>query len=119
MSSVNGNMFYNFLKGATSIFKSMNIQEYDKKVTDRVFYMCVLKIVALIVDYYFLQVENKKTLTKEYYSEESCSICYDEIDTSNKMDDIVLTVCKHLYHKKCLNKWLECKRTCPMCRFEL
>ena len=45
----------------------------------------------------------------------SCSICYDNIydfETNVKLN------CSHIYHKKCIEKWLinTPKNSCPMCR---
>lgn len=40
-----------------------------------------------------------------------CSICLTDI-TINKKE----LSCKHQYHKKCIDKWLENKSTCPICR---
>ena len=31
-------------------------------------------------------------------------------------DDIVLLKCQHLFHFKCLEKWIETKEVCPFCR---
>ncbi len=43
-----------------------------------------------------------------------CSICLTDI-TINKKE----LSCKHKYHKNCINKWLENKSTCPICRKEV
>jgi hypothetical protein len=44
-----------------------------------------------------------------------CSICT-EIILKN---ELMLTKCKHEFHKKCLNKWLESNGNCPLCRLQL
>jgi hypothetical protein len=44
-----------------------------------------------------------------------CPICYEPI---NKKDSKI-TACKHEFHKTCLEKWLETKHTCPICRYAL
>ena len=43
-----------------------------------------------------------------------CSICLTDI-TLNKKE----LSCKHKYHKICIDKWLERKTTCPVCRKEV
>ena len=43
-----------------------------------------------------------------------CSICLTDI-TINKKE----LSCKHKYHKACIDKWLENKTTCPICRKEV
>ena len=39
-------------------------------------------------------------------------------DYKNK-EEIVMLLCNHYLHKKCLIKWLQRKRECPMCRQEI
>jgi hypothetical protein len=47
---------------------------------------------------------------------ERCVICYDYL----KSFQVVRTlVCQHHFHQKCLDKWLETRKTCPTCRFDL
>lgn len=44
----------------------------------------------------------------------SCSICFDKMKKNN-----LELVCKHKYHQKCILKWAETHKTCPMCRMEI
>ena len=37
---------------------------------------------------------------------------------NNYIDDM-LTKCNHLFHAKCLERWIECKSKCPNCRREI
>ena len=46
----------------------------------------------------------------------ACSICLNEI---KKEEDTCLIPCGHMFHDKCINKWLDTNNTCPVCRFEL
>lgn len=46
----------------------------------------------------------------------SCPICIDDLKTS---DDIVCTLCGHIYHSQCLKAWLSKSKTCPECRCSL
>ena len=50
-----------------------------------------------------------------------CVICSDEFDESNDKEYItLLPECNHVFHPKCIKKWLtECKNTCPMCNKEV
>ena len=41
-----------------------------------------------------------------------CPICYEEITKGTS----TTTRCKHVFHKACLERWMEEKTTCPMCR---
>ena len=51
---------------------------------------------------------------EEKYSENtnSCSICYKELN----VDNIVNTMCNHMFCKVCFFKWLNQGYNCPMCR---
>ena len=40
-----------------------------------------------------------------------CSICLDQID-----DKTTELTCGHVYHTKCIEKWLDENNTCPYCR---
>ncbi|CAD8176416.1 unnamed protein product [Paramecium pentaurelia] len=48
--------------------------------------------------------------------QDNCAICLDPL--SNKQP-ILQTICKHIYHVKCIEKWLEKNQFCPFCRFDL
>ena len=43
---------------------------------------------------------------------EDCPICYEEITEKTS----TTTRCKHVFHKTCLERWMEEKTNCPMCR---
>lgn len=43
-----------------------------------------------------------------------CAICLE--DVCNETENTQLEVCKHIFHKKCVDEWLCMKNTCPMCR---
>ena len=45
-----------------------------------------------------------------------CSICLMEVTEGQ---DTILLPCGHMFHDKCVTKWLEIHNTCPLCRFEL
>lgn len=45
--------------------------------------------------------------------EDECPICRNYYEPDEKM---VTTRCSHTYHMSCLNQWLTCSNTCPMCR---
>merc|ERR1712186_26886 len=47
----------------------------------------------------------------------SCSVCLDDFDDKKL---IVRTKhCDHMFHKQCLQGWLQVNRTCPLCRLDL
>ncbi len=44
---------------------------------------------------------------------DDCPICLEEIKEKS------ITICKHTFCKKCIDKWLETGYRCPICREEL
>ena len=67
-----------------------------------------------------LKIMKYQDLTDEYCSTQSivkttdCTICLENFEDS---DDILLTNCKHLFHKKCAEKWLtNYSVKCPICK---
>ena len=52
-----------------------------------------------------LKGENKK-----------CSICLQHF---KKMDSAIYLPCFHLFHKKCITKWLYNKKVCPLCKLNI
>ncbi|XP_057523554.1 uncharacterized protein LOC130803465 [Amaranthus tricolor] len=44
----------------------------------------------------------------------TCSICLENM--SNDGDNLKIIRCKHVFHRKCLLKWLSKKQSCPCCR---
>jgi len=47
-----------------------------------------------------------------------CVICYSEIDVRNRRG-YMLAPCDHLFHRACLEQWMEVKMECPICRHDL
>lgn len=45
---------------------------------------------------------------------ELCAICYDPMKKTQAIKGCFQ--CKHQFHKKCLDKWLQIKNQCPSCR---
>ena len=52
-----------------------------------------------------------------------CAICLEDFsiknlneDTDLSKSDIIMTRCKHFFHKSCLNNWLKKNDSCPICK---
>jgi hypothetical protein len=45
-----------------------------------------------------------------------CSICLCDIGKKEKQN---ILVCKHIFHRACINEWRENHITCPVCRVEM
>ena len=50
----------------------------------------------------------------------NCSICIDEVDIKD-IDNTKILNCsnKHIFHKLCINEWLNVNKICPLCREEI
>lgn len=59
----------------------------------------------------FLLPEINKTLRKLDEIGITCNICFDNADTDTRKLN-----CGHIYHKMCIQLWLNSHNTCPMCR---
>ncbi|KAK4883711.1 hypothetical protein RN001_007030 [Aquatica leii] len=46
------------------------------------------------------------------YSKDCCSICFDKFKTSRTQR----LSCEHMYHAKCISRWLSTNPSCPLCR---
>ncbi|VVC24143.1 Zinc finger, RING-type,Zinc finger, RING/FYVE/PHD-type,Zinc finger, RING-type, conserved site [Cinara cedri] len=52
----------------------------------------------------------KRLLAKILDNEFTCSICLELLKKPSKLE------CDHMFCSNCLEDWLRCNRTCPMCR---
>lgn len=52
-------------------------------------------------------------------ADDECSICLNSFHTNDVVVSGSTTCCGHVFHKKCLHRWLKVQSTCPCCRREL
>ncbi|EFJ24509.1 hypothetical protein SELMODRAFT_101273 [Selaginella moellendorffii] len=45
-----------------------------------------------------------------------CAICLTELEEAIVR---VLPSCNHVFHRSCIDLWLSCNTTCPICRRDL
>ena len=66
---------------------------------------------AQIINYYdkIKFITNK--IARLYFTEQ-CVICQDEF---NEQDQVCLLLCRHVFHMKCIMKWLAKRNRCPLC----
>ncbi|XVF11060.1 hypothetical protein REPUB_Repub07fG0236900 [Reevesia pubescens] len=57
-----------------------------------------------------------KEFGREKYGLE-CAICLGEFNDEDVLR--LLTICYHVFHKECVDLWLESHKSCPVCRGEL
>lgn len=77
-------------------------------------------VIYTFSSFYWLVIMCRDILKKKLYKlislsiDIECSICYEEItNNASKLD------CGHIYHKECIDKWLQVNSTCPYCRHSL
>ena len=72
----------------------------------------------------FSYIELTAEETKNIPDSFECCICLEEKNIShnenneNKIKLIKLS-CNHIFHEKCIKKWIQKDSTCPLCRFDL
>ncbi|KAF8032137.1 hypothetical protein BT93_D1149 [Corymbia citriodora subsp. variegata] len=58
-------------------------------------------------------------LKEKFYDAEDkdcCSICLEEFHRTEKVTELP---CSHVFHRRCIIRWLEDKNSCPLCRCQL
>jgi hypothetical protein len=58
----------------------------------------------------------KKNIEEDKFEFPKCTICLMELSEGT---DVILLPCEHIFHEKCIIKWLKVHNTCPLCRYEL
>lgn len=48
----------------------------------------------------------------------ACAICFDDYDPTDS-NLRTLEICNHVFHKTCIDPWLNIKRHCPICRMDV
>ena len=48
---------------------------------------------------------------------DKCSICLEEF--VSEIEEVARKPCSHVYHTRCIIKWLEFNHLCPLCRFRM
>ncbi|XP_076830602.1 RING finger protein 122 isoform X2 [Brachyhypopomus gauderio] len=62
--------------------------------------------------YGYTEVVLKGTGKKLSLLGQTCAVCLEEF---RSREELAVCPCSHAFHKKCLVKWLEIRRVCPMC----
>ena len=61
--------------------------------------------------------ENKiKDITKLDEENKRCTICLEDFRNN---DNVIFLPCFHIFHKKCIFKWIEKDATCPLCKINI
>ena len=73
---------------------------------------------------YHKNKKNESLHDKYRMLNDSCIICLENFVSINKKqlikyDKIIFLECKHIFHERCIIKWLKDHDNCPICRFNL
>ena len=55
-----------------------------------------------------------KGIEEEGFDEICCSICLEEFEDGH--DIIRINMCRHVFHRLCIDSWLKQNQSCPNCR---
>lgn len=50
---------------------------------------------------------------QEILNDNTCIICRDKMEQITQLKKLQ---CKHVFHTKCLKRWIQRQQTCPICR---
>ena len=56
---------------------------------------------------------------EELLNDKECAICASEYDCPNSDCEILQLPCLHIFHKDCVQPWLQKNLTCPVCRLTI
>jgi len=56
------------------------------------------------------------SVSEENIKDDICVICFLNL---NQEADVIQTICNHQYHKNCITQWINIKKCCPLCKFNL
>ena len=57
-----------------------------------------------------------KNISKLEESNKKCAICLERFNSKVK---VIILPCIHIFHRTCINDWMEKQKNCPICKFEL
>ena len=57
---------------------------------------------------------HENNVTKFEHTEGTCSICWENLNIGEEVR-IMMCPGRHYFHRKCIDKWLKFKRSCPYC----
>jgi hypothetical protein len=51
---------------------------------------------------------------------DACTVCLEELSTTHAGISYAMQMsCQHVFHRKCILRWLKESHYCPVCRFEM
>mmetsp|Transcript_5222 Transcript_5222/g.19155 ORF Transcript_5222/g.19155 Transcript_5222/m.19155 type:complete len:558 (-) Transcript_5222:137-1810(-) len=73
------------------------------------------RFLPLKYDYYRV-LKSISSLEEGSAGEVDCVICMLPIDVTQRKPHLMTTPCDHMFHANCLQKWMDIKMECPVCR---
>ena len=52
------------------------------------------------------------------YNQEDCSICFKSLQQTDSENQVAQLKCQHIFHKQCVEPWVNQHNSCPLCRKE-
>jgi hypothetical protein len=101
-------IFSNQLNNPTTFFQQL-IQQEDVQVSANPTDIQSLKVVK----YHELK-KNEKYIKSSMGN--TCNICLDDYQDE---DEVRILKCEHLYHTKCIDRWLTSSNKCPVCKSDI
>ncbi len=87
----------------------VNIDMYKITLNKKVLYHIMIYIYRNITT----TLLNISHMELNHFNIHECSICFESIENNSEIKTLP---CAHIYHDYCINKWLEQKSNCPICR---
>lgn len=108
----NLNNFFNLMRNNVNSYDSVND---DKKNEEKNRVQLREKLILQLDEFQFQDI-HKFIDKKNENLDDVCSICLEKFDI---IDIIKKLPCEHIFHKKCLLKWLKESDLCPLCKDDL
>uniref|UniRef100_A0A671X3M4 Ring finger protein 24 n=1 Tax=Sparus aurata TaxID=8175 RepID=A0A671X3M4_SPAAU len=72
-------------------------------------------ILSLLFCCYLIRLRHQAHKELYAYKQVSTPICAVCLEEFKQKDELGICPCKHAFHRKCLIKWLEVRKVCPLC----
>ncbi|KAI3860045.1 hypothetical protein MKX03_003120 [Papaver bracteatum] len=86
----------------------------DSSTTEKGLDSTVIQTFPLVV---YSDIKNHKKKINAVGTLLDCAVCLGEYEDEDELR--LLTKCRHVFHRECIDGWLESHSTCPVCRSDL
>ena len=86
-------------------------ENYDENNLEEIYLRKKKKFILELDEFQYKHVKKYNTI-----KEDKCAIC---LQKYTGIDIIKLFPCKHIFHKKCILKWIENSNKCPLCKYDI